>query len=274
MIPVGSPEDLPRLRALAESGAPFATRTVIAEGNYRVLGALVEEVARLRPRTVELWAAPLPAPVEEIGPQLLAALRACVEHGIAPVVRWFPRCLLGDLARYQDNAPPGEHPVECACLYEGVCQDAPSPCSGLPVESVRRYGWAQDALRPRRRAEVAVAGHGEGAGFTMLGGEPAAVHPGTAEWLARVGVAPGESCAGWKLRSARPAMDGSLGILTFERGAHAVDVHVRPTDPAARCFARTRQFDVSYAPVPADARDAALALVQAFVAQLTARENA
>src|SRR5206468_3510919 len=92
------------------------------------------------------------APVRDVRPPLLAALRACVARNIPPVVKWFPRCLLDEFAAYQDDSQPPsliedvywKRSPGYACFYEGVCADAHgSPCSGLAFTYVNRFGWEQ-----------------------------------------------------------------------------------------------------------------------------------
>jgi pyruvate-formate lyase-activating enzyme len=175
----GSFDEIVRgLEAIAASGARLSTNTCVVSGNVAELPAIVELAARFSPVGVELWnywprgdeegARELAAPVAEVRPQLVRAIEAALAHGVAPVVKWFPRCLLGPLARYQDDGQPRAllddaywaREPHYACLYEGVCEDAGTRCSGLSFPYVERYGWEDELLVPRRGV-AAVGPNGE-----------------------------------------------------------------------------------------------------------------
>ena len=154
---------------IAASDGRLYTNTCIVTHNYSELPALVELVAPFGPRGMDFWGLwprldredqrALCAPVAEVRPHLVAALEACEARSISPVVKWFPRCLLGSHARYQNDAQPTvliqqsywEDQPEFMCLYEGICAfGRDNPCAGLSDAYITRHGWEERVLQPCR----------------------------------------------------------------------------------------------------------------------------
>ena len=113
------------------------------------------------PRADEDGTRAMVARVTDIRPHLIDALEACVGRGIPPVVKWFPRCLLGAFADYQDDGQPpavidDSYWAQEAALrlrLRGACaRRAGARCSGLSFAHVSRFGWEQSALTPVRSA--------------------------------------------------------------------------------------------------------------------------
>lgn len=278
------------VRAIVASGAAFDSNTAIVDANYRELPSIVELASSLSVRSMEFWnywpradeegSRAMSAPVSAVAPHLLAALQQCEARGIAPVVKWFPRCLLGEFGRYQDDGQPPaliadeywqRRPIY-ACLYEGICADAPDPCSGLSDSYVKRHGWEVDVLRPRRRAEAddpALAKQGDVKRSLLqpVGGGTPANDPKLTTFLTSLGLGGDQPLAGFRLLAAeRSKHDGGL-VITFGRGEARATLRLHATSAARSCFGRSPSFDVTYGRV-----DAALeADVQALTREALAR---
>ncbi|MBK7859923.1 MAG: radical SAM protein [Archangiaceae bacterium] len=159
------------IEAIAKAGATLLTNTVIVAQNHTHLADIVEVVAPFKPRTADLWnlwpridaddTRGSFVRVSESLPGVVKALEACERHGITPVLKWFPHCLLGRFAKYHDDSQPTvlveqqfwEKAPRFACLYQGICEHSPKACAGLTHAYVKRYGWEQDLLQPKRSAE-------------------------------------------------------------------------------------------------------------------------
>jgi cyclic pyranopterin phosphate synthase len=288
------------IEAVAGSGAALTTNTAIADVNHRVLPEIVALAAPFGPRSMEFWnywpradeegGRRMNARVTESRGPLLEALAACVRRGIPPVVKWFPRCLLGEYAWcHDDGQPPSliedrywEREPEYGCIYEGVCLDAPErpggstagACAGLSDAYVLEHGWEENVLAPRRGPR---GGGGAEPGFVARSllkdaGARRSDQAMAAALAARLGLRVGETIEGWALASATRARgpEGSAAALAFARraGAGRVVVRLHDRDPARKCAIRTRSFDVSYRLEDgAEAADAG-PLLQAVVARL------
>ncbi len=176
------------LSAIRDSGATLITNTAVVEANYRVLPAIVEAAAAFGPRSIELWsywprgdgdgARQHTARVADVRGPLLEALEVAVSRGIPPVVKWFPRCLLGAMAWCQDDGQPPaliedgywEQEPEYGCLYEGVCAES----MGRPPE---RSGGARQVRGAQRRLREPLRVGGEPA---PAGAAPRGAGPGDA----------------------------------------------------------------------------------------------
>jgi cyclic pyranopterin phosphate synthase len=130
-------------------GAGLTTNTAIVADNYQRLEEIVERIAPFSPQSMEFWnywpradeeaERGMSARVGDVQPYLRAALERLLSAGIPPVVKWYPRCLLGPLARYLDDSQPAALIADeywtrepaYSCIYEGVCADAARSCSGL-----------------------------------------------------------------------------------------------------------------------------------------------
>ena len=281
------------MRAIREAGATLITNTAIALANFDRLPEIVELVAPLGPRSIEIWnywpradedgARQHTARVADIRPHLLAALRASVARGIPPVVKWFPRCLLGARAGCPAaGQPPAliadsywEREPGYGCVYAGACRDA-GPCAGLSDTYVARYGWEETLLEPRRKlaSTAGLLPRGDVRHSLLADAGPArSDQAAIAAWLGKLELALGARFGGFELASAAKIAGQGLVALTFTRGADSAGVRVGATDPERRCFARTKSFDVFYARVdPALERDVA-ALVEELVAHVGRRDR-
>lgn len=281
------------MEAIAEAGATLITNTAIVEANYARLAEIVDVAAPFRPRSMELWnywpradedgGRMHAARVGDVRGPLLAALGACTERGIPPVVKWFPRCLLGEYAWCQDDGQPPAliedrywaREPRYACLYEGVCQDGGSPCAGLSYPYIRRFGWEERLLRPRRRAGAGGEGRPRGDATRSLVTDVRPVRSEQAAlttWLQALDIRVGSALSGFTLASAAKAKEPGSIALTFTRADRSVNVRLCATDPARKCFSRTRSLDIFYTRVePGMERDVEKLLL-AFTAQIRAKD--
>ena len=291
------------LEAAAASGAALTTNTAIVNVNHRSLPDIVELAARFGPRSVEFWnywprtdeegARSMNAPVTESRGPLLAALEASVSRGIPPVVKWFPRCLLGEYAHYHDDGQPPsliedrywEREPSYGCLYEGVCLDAPArpggstagACVGLSDSYVFEHGWEERVLVPRRGARSGGAEPGFVARSLVADAGPRRTEQAAlAALLAPLGLQIGAQVAGWSLSGAARSRgpEGSAVALTFapERGEGRVVVRLHDRDPERRCPVRTRSFDVAYRLEGGPPAEAAAGLLRTVIAQIQERD--
>jgi cyclic pyranopterin phosphate synthase len=260
------------VRAIVASGAAFDSNTAIVDANHRDLPRVVDLASSLGVRSMEFWnywpradeddGRAMSAPVSATRPYLLDALRSCVERRIAPVVKWFPRCLLDDFAWCQDDGqPPALIPDEYwnrrpiyACLYEGICAHAPDPCSGLSEAYVQRHGWEHDVLRPLRTkaaGDPALAARGVASRSLLQPIAAGTVNAGVAEppiveFLGKLGLRIGAHLSGFRLvRAERSRHDSGL-LLAYARGELEVKLQLHETSAARACFGRSESFAVSY----------------------------
>ena len=280
------------MRAIADRKATLITNTAIVLGNYRLLADIVKLAAPFGPRSMEFWnywpradeqgARSMVARVTDVRPHLVEALEACVSRGIPPVVKWFPRCLLGPFAAYQDDGQPPaiidnrywDSEPHYACLYEGVCSEAGTRCSGLSFAHVTRYGWEQGALEPTRGG-AAVGPNGESVLSRSLvkDGAHRAESAAMAAWLARFQLRVGEFVKGWALEGARVQRSAGRLVLAFAREGARLEVIVQPTRPDRGCFGRSRSFDVLYANAAGAKGDEAASVTAEVLARIAAHDE-
>jgi cyclic pyranopterin phosphate synthase len=90
------------------------------------------------------------------------ALDVLVQAGIEPVVKWFPRCLLGQHGHLLDNRQPQmlirdsfqdrlSHNFGFNCIHAEDCDWFGRGCDGLHERHVAVFGDSADLLRPERR---------------------------------------------------------------------------------------------------------------------------
>ena len=300
----GSFEAITRgMASIREAGAALYTNTAIVESNYRDLPAIVEVASAFGPRSMEFWSywprgdedgsRQHAARVADVRGPLLEALGAAVARGIPPVVKWFPRCLLGPFAWAQDDGQPPalieegywEREPEYACLYEGVCtasmgrpQDRSSSarkCAGLSDTYVHRYGWEEGVLKPLRAPTRPAPGSmPRGAvarSLTEDAGPKRTERAALSGWLAGLGLTPGQALAGFTLaRVDRPR--GPAVALTFTGEGATVVVGLALTDPARGVAVRTRSFDVFHKSVEPALTARATALVRAVASAVAPRD--
>jgi pyruvate-formate lyase-activating enzyme len=278
---------------IVAEGATLVTNTAIVSKNYKRLAEVVDLVARFSPRAMEFWnywprsdedcARDQAAPVAAIRPHLLDAVTRAESHGVPPVIRWFPRCLLGPFARYADDYQPGvlipdwfwDRQPRYGCLYEGVCADGGDPCSGLSHAYIRRYGWEEKLLTPRRPTTsrgatdaMSTTGATVSKPRRLHGPDEAARDERVAAWLDAYGVALGTQMGQFKLRSVEPSPREAMVVARLERGDESFEIRIHPLDPESPAFIRTAGLNISYgksAPGRSEmAQAAARALAAAF----------
>lgn len=299
------------MRAVREAGAVLITNTAIAAQNVAALPAIVATVAPFAPRSMEFWnywpradeagARGHFVRVADARAPLLAALAACVERGIPPAVKWYPRCLLGEYAAYHDDGQPRsvielspradrpraapvpdyfEREPSYACIYEGVCVDAAElaekgtpasgRCAGLSEPYIRRFGWEADLLVPRRRAPAPPPDVARS--LVRDAGPRRTAAAELSGWLDGFGLSAGGVLAGWTLVSTALAPAGEMLSLAFRSGPHAAVVRVCPRDASRRAPLRTPSFDLFYTvkgPVPPGL---VASLLESVAASLRARD--
>ena len=275
------------LAAIRDSGATLITNTAVVEANYRVLPAIVAAAAAFGPRSIELWnywprtdgdgSRQHVARVADVRAPLLEALDAAVSRGIPPVVKWFPRCLLGPMAWCQDDGQPPaliedgywEQEPEYGCIYEGVCSESigrppersggGGKCAGLSDAYVHRFGWEERLLHPVRRLQAAERDDSRWAitkGLRAMpnprvarsllkdAGERRTAQARAAAWLAALGLDAGQTLAGFELVGTDRPRDGAPLALAWKSGAVTVTVGLCATDPRRACAARTASLDL------------------------------
>lgn len=311
-------EILAGMRSVNEAGAALFTNTAITAQSVASLAAIVETVAPFAPRSMEFWNYWPRA--DEIGDRghfvrvaearapLLRALAACVERGVPPAVKWFPRCLLGEYDVYHDDGqppslielsprppPPSSSPEpraplaapdyferepSYACIYEGVCEDAAElavkgtpasgRCAGLSEPYIHRFGWEADVLSPRRKVPVSPS---DVTRSLVRDAGPKRTEAATmATWLDRFGLSVGRSVAGWSLVSAVRSRDGAMVSLAFQSGPRSAVVRLCPRDEARRAPLRTASFDVFYTVKDPGPKEPVAALVRGVASAIQAAD--
>jgi MoaA/NifB/PqqE/SkfB family radical SAM enzyme len=304
-------EILAGMRAITEAGAALFTNTAIAAANVAVLPDIVRAVAPLAPCSMEFWnywpradekgARGHFVRIAETRGPLLGALAACVERGIVPVVKWFPRCQLGDYAKYHDDGqPPSVIPDDYftrepsyACIYEGVCEEAgdlaakgtpaSGRCAGLSEPYIHRFGYEADLLVPRRKASLPLEQGGARPDLSMPRAARSLVRDAgprrteaaaIAAWLDHFGIGAGRTLAGWSFASAVRSRDGAMVSLAFQSGARSAVVRICPRDESRRAVARTRSFDLFYSAAGEPGPPESIAqLLSAVVQAISARDD-
>ena len=251
------------LRAIADARATLITNTAIVASNFERLVDIVELGATFSPRSMEFWnywpradehgGRGHHAPVAAVRPHLLSALAACLKRGIPPVVKWYPRCLLGPFARYQDDGQPPsliddsywQREPEYGCLYQGVCDEAPRACSGLSESYVARFGWEEHLLTPHRRPLPPSKTTLMTRSLLRDVGLERADRALAAAWLDELGLRLHGELAGWTLDDCSLSRGTPSLTLHFSKALKRAEVRVRPRDDSRPCFGRTASFDVS-----------------------------
>lgn len=247
------------VEAIAQSSATLLTNTAIVAPNHDRLRDIVELLAEYQPRTMDFWSIwpridqddsrGLFVRVGDVRSHLLQALEACEQRGIIPVVKWFPHCLLGRFAGYHDDSQPTvlveqtywEKAPAFACIYEGICSQAPHRCAGLTFPYIRKFGWEEDVLEPSRGLAKATVNEGE----SRQGGPK---NPGDAV-VSRLALTGEMNFAGFRVQSVR-AHQRAIIISLVSTDGHEIRVRLYEPDPARRCYARTNHFDVVHEALP------------------------
>lgn len=163
--PGGFAETMAGLAHVKALGACLMINTVITTLNVDTLAEIVDTVRPFSPARMELWnylpmedfadTRGLLAPMSRLVPGLRRALDRCREHGIEPLVKYVPRCLLGPHEATLDNSQNDVVIAEAfydpypkfACLFEAKCEHAES-CLGLHHPYIHKFGWEQSSLVP------------------------------------------------------------------------------------------------------------------------------
>jgi pyruvate-formate lyase-activating enzyme len=289
------------LENVASAGATLFTNTCITEENHRELPDLVALVAPHGPSGMDFWGLwprldltdtrGLHARVEDVRPHLVEALRRCVAAGIQPIVKWYPRCLLGEYGRFQNDWQPTvliqneywDAAPEFACIYEGLCAHGRAGgCAGLSEGYIHRFGWEERVLQPaksgatpsaaprRSGAEAAVSQPAPSAAPAAAPGKATGTGgAGTAAveaWLEGLGLRPGDTFGGYVLR-AGTLSEGDVR-LHLENGEHGYTVFVRPRAEGKPAYAETASLALSYSRVEPERKTGVVASTDAIVRAL------
>jgi len=275
------------LDQLAAAGATVVTNTVVCAANVASLPAIVALAHARGARGAELWgyvprvdvtdARDQLVRVTDAAPHVRAAVTAGLGRGLAMTVKYFPRCLLGDVAHVHSDAQPRlviddafwqDYPTY-GCLYEGVCAAAnvDDGCSGLADAYVRRFGWEEDALAPAIEADAAAPPI---ARYHDWDDRPPPAAPAPIDltaWQLPLGAAVADH------RLAAVTRGGAAVRLQFAGAAGAVAIDLHPRDPTRPCFARTASLDLTHPPLADAAVAAARPLFAALTAHLAVRDD-
>lgn len=260
---------------LVSLGVCLMTNTVLTELNCAHLADIVETVRPLGPVRMEFWnylpmedfadERGLLSPMERLAPALREALARCEAHGIEAAVKYVPRCLLGEYAKYQDNTQPDVVIVEefydmypkFACLHEAKCEYADS-CLGLHHPYIAKYGWEEARLEPYARTtpwEEPEYGLWVGSDRPGEGTAPATDQP---VWTALVEGAAEE--VGGVLDEV--VLQRRAAVYRYRHGESRVDVVLTARSDDAPALLRTRSFNVHYRNIVGDDKTALAQLVR------------
>ena len=282
------------LESIAESGITLSTNTAIVSLNAHVLPDIVPLAARYGARSMEFWnywprtdetgARDLCARVSDVLVPLRRAIAGCVQRGMPPVVKWFPRCLLGPDAIYQeDGQPPAlidenywDRAPEYACLYEGICAGASEGCAGLSHTYIERWGWEENTLVPLRRSKAPRKEAGDVTRSLMEDEGPQRVERARlAAWMHAHELVLGSDFGGMRLTAVNKKRGADLRpMLVFELSNEHTKIEVRltETDAARRVLVRTRSYDLQFARVEASLERRAAEVTRTLASQLNARD--
>lgn len=258
-VPGSFDEAMAGIANIKKLGGTLLTNTVLTTLNVGCLSEIVETVRPLSPARMEFWnylpmedyadERNLLVPMAELGPALVRALGRARQHGIPTLVKYVPRCLLGEFADHLDNAQPDVVIVEefyeiypkFACLHEARCEWSES-CLGLHHPYITRFGWEEERLVPVPRTTP--WREPEYGAYTKSdhprGSEPPGERP-HAEWHALVeGVA--DKHGG---RLAEVLLQRRSCVYRFAHGASSVDVVLTARD-SGPALVRSRSFDLHY----------------------------
>ncbi|RLB51474.1 MAG: hypothetical protein DRJ42_16770 [Deltaproteobacteria bacterium] len=260
-------EAMAGMRNVVDLGACLMTNTVLITLNQDVLSKIVETVAPLAPSRMEFWnylpmedpgdERGLLAPMAELAPALRGALDGCAKHEIEVLVKYMPRCLLGDHGETLDNAQPDVVIVEefydiypkFACLYEAKCEYAES-CLGLTHAYIKKFGWDKELLvayprtTPWQEQEDGLIFGSDQPGFGTVGtpSSDSSREGAHQEWAALVeGVAEATGAVLTDLVLQRRSC-----TYRFEHGASRVDIVLEARDEDGPALVRTPSFNVHY----------------------------
>ncbi|MFO7562677.1 MAG: radical SAM protein [Enhygromyxa sp.] len=275
---------------LVELGVCLMSNTVLTTLNQPHLAAIVETMRRFSPVRMEWWnylpmedyadELDLLSPMSKLAPSLREALARARTYGIETVVKYVPRCLLGDHAASQDNTQPDVVIVEkfyevypkFACIYEAKCEYAES-CLGLHHPYISKFGWEEDLLTPTPRTTPwEEPEYGLWVGSDRPG-EGTAVATDQPLWAGLVeGVAERHHA-----RLSEVLLQRRACVFRFElREGISVDLLLSARSPA-HALARSASFNLQYRNLKGDlsapgVRDALAALVKDAVRSVIERD--
>jgi pyruvate-formate lyase-activating enzyme len=300
----------------ARDDVSLITDTAICTHNVEHLADIVGLVAPFSPESMEFWSLwpqidkrderGLLVPIGVAAPRVIEAVRACVASDIVPVVRNFPRCMLGPWAAYHhDLLPPTfidaayweEAPVY-DCIYRGVCssgtRSAPgvipqvrttlpdrrqaTDCLGLAGPYVDKFGWEEHTLKPFLKPG-AVASHGRpSTDFRHLhharqSGEADRSPPPQAVAAAkqRVAVALAGVTALGELGLVEVGHDKRGVVVKLDAGATQPRIWLLPAEEGRAAYARVGGEDLVYERGADDIGPAFIAALEALIDRLGGR---
>lgn len=245
-----------------EIGFRVVTNTVLTRRNLGSPSRIVALAAQHGVTRMELWnylpmedqvdERDLIAPLSDLMPALRAALDEAKAHAIPVVVKYVPRCLLGEHEVSLDNSQPDTIIVEdfwetfprFSCLYEAVCEHS-ERCLGVHHPYVNKWGWEAQRLVPTPRsrpwAETTDAPPSRAERYEQGVPEGGLGHDA---WVALVEGA--DVAAGAHLERAQ--LTRNQARFSYRLGERArVEVVLAARDDAAQALARTTSFNVFYA---------------------------
>lgn len=271
------------LEAIAASRAALYTNTCTVQHNYMQLKDIVQLLAPLKPVGMDFWnlwprvdhvaMRKQIVPVLDLQPHLIAALDACAAAAIPATVKWYPRCLLGRHAACQDDSQPTtlidrdywDAVPEYACIWEGVCANARTGCSGLSHAYIETHGWEHAALRPER------VGQSESAGEARQEPIGSPLSPAVREWAAGLNLDIGAELAGWRVERVTAHQVGVRWLLTRDSLQLPVDVRLR--DDRLPAWQRTTTLDVMHGRVADSLRDEVAKVLPEFLRRLQSAQD-
>lgn len=273
-------EAMQGLRNLVELGVCIMTNTVLTTLNVERLVQIVEVVEPFRPSRMEFWnylpmedyadTRDLLVPMARLGPAVRDALSRAEALGIQALVKYVPRCVLGDQAHKIDNSQPDVVIVEkfydvypeFNCLYEAKCEHSEA-CLGLHHPYISKFGWDEQLLSPTPRTtpwsepEYGLALKADAPGEDP---EDAPSHVGPPEWQALVdGVAERFDAA-----LDRVHLDRRRCVYRFAiPGGGSVDVVLTALAEDQPALIRSRSFNIHYRNVTGTEKDRLASIVKA-----------
>ena len=258
------------IEAIAASPVAWLSNTCIVSRNVAHLQSIVTLASDHGAQGCELWNvwprvddAELReeiVAVTRVRPHLLNALKVCRDRRMPAVVKWFPRCLLGEFAHHHDDSQPTalideqywQRLPQYACLYAGVCANG-AQCSGLSHAYIEQHGWEVDTLEPQRDLSATPAADRRGAMHVRQRADPVQVpvvtQDDTTEGLAssQFGLRVGLQLQRWQLREVQPTSKGlRLGFDHETTTTAAIWLRVSAVEPDQKALFEVDAAAISY----------------------------